>query len=51
MQGNLPGAVEILGGGLIAPEVILGAVKDKTHPDEEDQVKLRAGLVVHAQPG
>jgi hypothetical protein len=29
-SGSVPGAVEILGGGLIAPEVILGAVKDKT---------------------
>jgi len=33
--GSVPGAVEILGGGLIAPEVILGAVKDKTRHEEE----------------
>jgi len=34
-RGSVPGAVEILGGGLIAPEVILGAVKDKTRHEEE----------------
>jgi hypothetical protein len=33
--GNVPGAVEILGGGLIAPEVILGAVKDKSRHEED----------------
>ena len=35
LTGSVPGAVEILGGGLIAPEVILGAVKDKTRHEEE----------------
>ena len=35
MEGNVPGAVEILGGGLIAPEVILGAVKDKSRHEED----------------
>jgi hypothetical protein len=35
VDGSVPGAVEILGGGLIAPEVILGAVKDKTRHEEE----------------
>lgn len=34
-MGSVPGAVEILGGGLIDPEVILGAVKDKTRHEEE----------------
>ena len=33
--GSVPGAVEILGGGLTDPEVILGAVKDKTRHEEE----------------
>jgi len=34
-EGYVPSAVEILGGGLIAPEVMLGALKDKDRHEEE----------------
>jgi len=37
--GDAPGAVEIPGGGLIAPEAILGALKDKDRHEEKCPTK------------